>query len=113
MPSREDDEREEHEHGQPEHPRSGCGSSALTNCGKNARKKIESLGLRMLIKTASVITCAAVRDPLSLSTESAPRVAQRVTRHVEQIGHAQVLERLERERARVQRAASPMIVAAM
>jgi hypothetical protein len=31
---------------------SGAASSALTNCGRKARKKIESLGLRMLIRIA-------------------------------------------------------------
>ena len=34
----------------------GYGSSALTNCGRNARKKIDSFGLRTLISTAVTIT---------------------------------------------------------
>jgi hypothetical protein len=31
---------------------SGCGSSPLTNCGRKAKKKIDSFGLRMLIRMA-------------------------------------------------------------
>src|SRR5207253_2737778 len=35
---------------------SGCGSSTATNCGRKARKKIESFGLRMLIRIAVTMT---------------------------------------------------------
>ena len=51
---------------------SGCGSSTLTNCGRNARKKIESFGLRMLIRIASTVICAALRAVASFSTLSVP-----------------------------------------
>ena len=53
---------------------SGCASSVLTNCGRKARKKIESLGFRMLIRIASIVTCMKLRAPLAFSsTLSAPR----------------------------------------
>lgn len=52
---------------------SGSSSRALTNWGKNARTKIDSLGLRTLIRTASVITWAAVRGARSALTVRAPR----------------------------------------
>ena len=52
---------------------SGCGSPALTNCGRKARKKIESLGLRMLTRMALTITCSAERRRSRVSTFSAPR----------------------------------------
>ena len=51
---------------------SGCGSSALTNCGRKAKKKIESLGFRMLIRMACTITCIADFCAVSSSTLSAP-----------------------------------------
>jgi hypothetical protein len=44
---------------------SGCGSAALTNCGRNARKKIDSFGFRRLTSTAETITRAAERGPIS------------------------------------------------
>ena len=51
---------------------SGWASSALTNCGRKAKKKIDSLGLRMLIRMAVTITCIADFAPTSFSTLSAP-----------------------------------------
>lgn len=33
-----------------------CGSPGLTNCGRKAKKKIVSFGLRMLISTPRTIT---------------------------------------------------------
>ena len=32
------------------------GSAALTNCGKNASKNVDSFGLRMLIRTPVTVT---------------------------------------------------------
>jgi hypothetical protein len=50
-------EREEHQnHAQLEHACERSGSLALTNCGRNAKKKIERFGLRMLISMAEMIT---------------------------------------------------------
>ncbi len=51
---------------------SGWASRALTNCGRKAKKKIDSFGFRMLIRMADVITCRADRVPTSCSTRSAP-----------------------------------------
>ena len=51
---------------------SGRASSALTNCGRKAKKKIDSLGLRMLIRIAWTITCMAERLPTSFSILRAP-----------------------------------------
>jgi hypothetical protein len=53
---------------------SGCASSVRTNCGRKARKKMESLGFRMLMRIADTITCAAGRGLASpVSIVSAPR----------------------------------------
>ena len=42
---------------------SGWAPLALTNCGRKAKKKIESFGLRMLIRMAETITWLAERGP--------------------------------------------------
>ncbi|MNL82607.1 hypothetical protein D3C87_2100230 [compost metagenome] len=58
---------------------SALGVAAGTNCGRKAKKKIESFGLRMLISTDSTITLPADFGSRSASTLSAPdslRVAQ-------------------------------------
>jgi hypothetical protein len=51
-------------------------SSAAMNCGRNARKKIDSFGLRMLIKNPVKITFAAERGPLVEIEEPSPRVGR-------------------------------------
>ena len=52
---------------------SGCASSARTNCGRKAKKKIDSFGLRMLIRIALTVTCRPSARRSRLSTCSAPR----------------------------------------
>ena len=47
-------------------------ASAGTNCGRKAKKKIVSLGFRMLIRIACTITCRFERAPACFSTLSAP-----------------------------------------
>ncbi len=48
-----------------------CGSPGLTNCGRNAKKKIVSFGLRMLISTPRTITRRADTGAARSSTTSA------------------------------------------
>jgi hypothetical protein len=48
------------------------GSLALTNCGRNAKKKIVSFGFRMLTRMADTITLVAERGAVSFSTVRAP-----------------------------------------
>ena len=57
---------------------SAFGSSVLTNCGRNAKKKIVSFGLRMLIRMPETITCAAETGAVSSRRERAlvPNVLQ-------------------------------------
>jgi hypothetical protein len=45
--------------------RNAFGSVVLTNCGRNAKKKIASFGLRMLIRTPEVMTLTAERGAAS------------------------------------------------
>ena len=47
-------------------------SSAAMNCGRKARKKIDSLGLRMLIRKPVTTTRPLERSLIPPSTESAP-----------------------------------------
>ena len=59
-----------------------------TNCGRKARKKIDSFGLRMLIRIAvDGHLQAGARADLASRPERAV-LPQRVPRHVEQIGDA-------------------------
>ena len=60
---------------------SGCASSAATNCGRKARKKIDSFGLRMLIRIAVTMTRRDDRASAAgrVSIASAPRSAMRIT----------------------------------
>ena len=92
---------------------SGCGSSALTNCGRNAKKKIDSFGLRMLIRTAETyhLHCRA-RCHLLLHPQRA-LLLQRAPGHVEQIGHAEVLQVWNASALVCSSAARPVIAAAM
>ncbi len=52
--------------------RNTFGSALLTNCGRNAKKKMVSFGLRMFTRTPETITFAAERGAVSCSTVSAP-----------------------------------------
>jgi hypothetical protein len=49
-----------------------CGSLAGTNCGRNAKKKIVSLGFSRLRVMPAAITCRAGRRAWSASSASAP-----------------------------------------
>ena len=88
---------------------SGCASSAAMNCGRKARKKIDSFGLRMLIRMPVTITRRLERAEAAgrVSTASAPGLAQRLPGHVEQIDHAAPFQRGERQRAGVQHRGEP------
>ena len=72
------------------------------NCGRKAKKKIESFGLRMLIRMPVMVTRERrARAELLLDPQRAA-FAQRAPRHVEQIRDAEIFEGLERQRAGVQ-----------
>jgi hypothetical protein len=49
-------------------------SSACTNCGRKAKKKIESLGFRRLTRIAAPIACRALWPVAVLSTGTMPSV---------------------------------------
>ena len=51
----------------------GCAASLATNCGRKAKKKIESFGLRRLMSTASSVTPRADFAPISRERLKAPR----------------------------------------
>lgn len=86
---------------------SACGSVVLTNCGRKAKKKIDSFGLRMLMRMPEVITLPTERGAAFLPDVQAAALLQRVPRHVEQVGDAQIFDRLEGECAGVQQRRQP------
>jgi len=71
-----------------------------------------SFGLRMLMRVPERMTFVTDRGAVSLSTERAPLSPGR-PRHVEQVRHAEVLQRLECHCAGVQQPRDPVIAANM
>jgi hypothetical protein len=85
----------------------GCASIVLKNGGRKARKKMDSFGLRMFDEDS--------RDD-DVTRRFRPRIGldlqrtvllQRHPRHVDQVGDAEHLQRLESERARMQHGGEP------
>ena len=55
---------------------SGWSAPVPTNCGRKARKKIDSLGLRRFIATAAATTCRAVGTVAAGASRSGPASRQ-------------------------------------
>src|SRR4029453_13188264 len=80
-------------------------SPGWTNWGRNAKKKIVSLGFSRLMSTAVRITCHADRR-LPVYLQRRP-VTPGLPGEVEQIGDAHILERLERDSTGVEQRRQP------
>ena len=78
------------------------------NCGRNARKKIDSFGLRMLIRNPVTMTRRLERPAAGRGIDrERARLAQRLPGHIEQIEHAAPFQRRKRQRAGVQHGGEP------
>ena len=77
------------------------------NCGRNARKKIDSFGLRMLIRNPVTITRSAGASIDARIDRERPSLAQHLPGHVQEIDHPAPFQRRERQRAGVQHRGKP------